>query len=178
MTTNYNTAVNNLLNQCNGSIKTILQSRLANSIKNARINIIKSYFQTQLANLKNKLNAESTKPVKNALLVGCNYLGTPNQLSGCINDVNDIKAQIATYGFNTVAITDSAATRANIIAAFTNLLVNSKTGDILFFAFSGHGAFSVDVNSVQTDGGDEYIVSVDMRGIADFEFNRIIQTNR
>jgi len=178
---NYNTTVNAYVNQCNASIKTILQSRLTNSVKTYRVNIIKSNFQTQLNILRNKLNAALADiPIisnKNALLVGCNYLGTPNQLSGCVNDVNDIKRQIVTYGFNIVTITDADATRANIITAFTNLLVNSKPGDVLFFAFSGHGAFSVDPNSVQTEGGDEYIVTVDMRSIADFEFNAIIQTN-
>jgi hypothetical protein len=37
---------------------------------------------------------------KKALLMGCNYVGTPNQLKGCVQDVQNMKAFIiSTFGF-------------------------------------------------------------------------------
>jgi len=126
------------------------------------------------------------KPLnKKALLIGINYYNTPNQLSGCINDVNNMKTKLIERGFsdkNITLITDNSKskkkpTRNNIISEFTNLLKNGKEGDLLYFHYSGHGSYILDTNKDELDGCDEMIVSCDMFGILDDELKSIINSN-
>ena len=102
----FNNNVKTLLNYCNSSIKNIINSKLTIRNKNNNIKQIQIYFNTNYNNLKNKLNldiaqaqvqaqtqvqaqvqTQTNKVNKNALLIGCNYIGTQNELNGCINDV-------------------------------------------------------------------------------------------
>lgn len=129
--------------------------------------------------------ATSIKPVKrapqkSALLVGINYVGSPYQLQGCINDVVNMQSLlISKYKYNnSTLITDNTAvkpTRVNILNAFTKMLNNAQTGDTLFFHFSGHGTQTADVSRDELEGRDEAIVSSDMRLIVDDELNRIMK---
>lgn len=77
---------------------------------------------------------------KKALLIGINYLGTDNELSGCFNDVANIKDFISTlYGFqeeDMVILTDDQdhdsihyPTRANIISAMSWLVADAEPND-------------------------------------------------
>ena len=123
-------------------------------------------------------------PVKRALLIGINYTGTDSQLSGCINDANGLKAiLISKYAFadtNIKLITDDTSTkptRANILAAFTQLLQSGVAGDVLFFAYSGHGSYTVDLNHDETSGYDQMIVPVDLKSIVDDELKALVQTH-
>jgi uncharacterized caspase-like protein len=120
-------------------------------------------------------------PQKTALLVGINYVGSPYQLQGCINDVVNMQAfLVSKYKYNnTTLITDNRhikPTRTNILNAFTKLLSNAQAGDTLFFHFSGHGTQTADVNRDELEGYDEAIVSSDLRLIVDDELNTIIRT--
>jgi len=120
-------------------------------------------------------------PQKNAVLVGINYVGSPYQLQGCINDVVNMQAfLVSKYKYNnTTLITDNTVlkpTRSNILNAFTKLLSDAQVGDILFFHFSGHGTQTADVNRDELEGYDEAIVSSDLRLIVDDELNTIIRT--
>ncbi len=120
-------------------------------------------------------------PQKTALLVGINYVGSPYQLQGCINDVVNMQAfLVSKYKYNnTTLITDNTPikpTRTNILNAFTKLLSNAQAGDTLFFHFSGHGTQTADVNRDELEGYDEAIVSSDLRLIVDDELNTIIRT--
>lgn len=84
-----------------------------------------------------------------AVLVGCNYLNTPNELHGCINDVLAMKdTLVKRFGFDTTNIellTDAPGssspmpTGANIKQALARMVDRAEAGDVLYFHYSGHG---------------------------------------
>lgn len=90
--------------------------------------------------------AQST-PRKLALLVGLNqYSRTVNVsgLKGCVTDVEFHRELLVhRFGFrlsDVLTLTDEAATRSNIEAAFTtHLLEQARPGDVVVFHFSGYG---------------------------------------
>ena len=138
--------------------------------------------QAQQAQAQQNPHVEQNKITKSALLIGCNYTGTQNQLNGCLNDVANIKTRIETqYGFNNiVTMTDDTVTkptRNNIIDGISNLLKNSSEGDVLFLSFSGHGTNVTDTNGDEKDGKDELIVPLDFNCISDDELKSLIQSN-
>lgn len=104
---------------------------------------------------------------KRALLIGINYSGT-NKLSGCQNDVFNMKAYLKdVWGFqdsNIVLLVDDGVhtnpTRQNIMAALWNLVQSCKSGDACTFHFSGHGG-RIPTNTDSADGYDETICPVD-----------------
>lgn len=124
---------------------------------------------------------------KYACLVGINYEGTSDSLRGCVNDVHDIESLLVNRfqyeSSNIVKLTDSMATRDNILKAFTMLLKNSEQGSNLFFSFSGHGYYtkhlcrSDDTTDNETDGNDEIIICNDNSYIIDDEFRSLLQTH-
>jgi hypothetical protein len=127
-------------------------------------------------------NANANKN-KNALLIGINYINTPSQLYGCINDTSNIKDFLQNkFNYNIFNIltdyTNKIPNKINIINEFTNLLVNANTGDNIFFLYSGHGTCTLDLNNDEIDGIDEMIVPVDATDmnscILDDEINNII----
>jgi len=110
---------------------------------------------------------------RKALLIGINYIGTQNQLRGCINDVLNVKHFIIQrYGFkegDIVVLTDdtqnpaSRPTKQNMARAMQWLVQGAQPQDSLFFHYSGHGGQSVDWNSEQDDVYDEVIYPVDFK---------------
>jgi hypothetical protein len=80
---------------------------------------------------------------KKALLVGINDYSQINDLSGCINDVTNVRDVLLKYfGFTVPGIrllVDSRATKANIMSRLHWLVTGAKRGDVLVFHFSGHG---------------------------------------
>lgn len=73
-------------------------------------------------------------------MIGINYTDTENELSGCINDVNNIKDFITTlYGFeeeHMMILTDEQdkdsefyPTRENILAAMSWLVADAEPND-------------------------------------------------
>ena len=161
--TNYNTNLSILIRNTNNAISSIINSNVYN--KNGRIATLVQQFKVQVnamyAKLMSdieKLRAAALAPVvapvviavsapvsapvaiKRAFLVGINYIGTPYELRGCINDVENIKSKlVSSYGYNDaniVTITDNTTlkpTRAVILEQFKNVLVNSVAGDQIFF---------------------------------------------
>ncbi|KAI8330945.1 caspase domain-containing protein [Choanephora cucurbitarum] len=112
------------------------------------------------------------KGKKRALLIGINYFGTKHELSGCINDVANIKEFIQSlYGFSEedmVILTDDQdrntkfyPTRENILAAMHWLVADAQPNDSFFFHFSGHGGRIKDLDGDEEDGFDETIYPVD-----------------
>ena len=189
----FNNNVKTLLNYCNSSIKNIINSKLSIINKNKNIKQIQIYFNTNYNNLKNKLNldiaqaqaqvqTQTNKVNKNALLIGCNYIGTQNELSGCINDVENIQNKLKNqYGFNNILImtdnTSKKPTKANILNEIKVLLNNSKSGDKLFLGFSGHGTYTRDTSGDEKDGRDEMFVPLDFNCISDDEIKILINNN-
>jgi hypothetical protein len=104
-----------------------------------------------------------------AVMVGINYTGQKGELRGCHNDVFSMYKHLQThYGFNdknfTLLIDDgdhTAPTKANMIAAYKNVVRQSKPGDSIFLQFSGHGTRVPDLNGDEEDGYDEALVPLD-----------------
>lgn len=182
----FNNNVKNLLNYCNSSIKSISNSKLHASIKKINIQKINIYFTTNYNILKNKLNldinAAQRQSKKRALLIGCDYIGTEYQLSGCINDVENIQTKLKSqYGFNNIVImtdnTDKKPTKANILDELKNLLASANSEDKLFLSFSGHGFKIKDTSGDEKDKLDEVFVSLDLDYISDDEIKIFINNN-
>ena len=104
--------------------------------------------------------------MRRALLIGINYLGTPSQLYGCINDINNV----GSYLYNTrkynsfIVLTDNTRvkpTKANILQAFNTLFTNVRAGDELWFHYSGHGTLLRDTNRDEESGFDSCICPLD-----------------
>eukprot|EP00448_Togula_jolla_P014746 CAMPEP_0170581438 /NCGR_PEP_ID=MMETSP0224-20130122/7038_1 /TAXON_ID=285029 /ORGANISM="Togula jolla, Strain CCCM 725" /LENGTH=466 /DNA_ID=CAMNT_0010904571 /DNA_START=80 /DNA_END=1480 /DNA_ORIENTATION=- len=109
--------------------------------------------------------------LKKALLVGINYLGSPNELGGCINDVrSEFKVLTEVFGFqpdNVLLLTEDQGnaskrpTCANIRNGLRWLFQGVKSGDFLFFAYSGHGSQMPDLTGTEEDGQNECICPID-----------------
>ena len=148
----FNKNVQILLKYCNSAIKSTMNSILSTANKNNNIKKIQNYFNRSYKNLKNKLNldikaahltasvpAQVIQVKKNALLIGCNYIGTEYELGGCINDVENIQNKLRSqYGFNNILImsdnTSNKPTKVNILNEIKNLLSNATSGDKLFLS--------------------------------------------
>ena len=128
-----------------------------------------SSFQKMLVELRGKLKDKglsqipqlsSTRPldvktapfelskgpgVKRAVLVGINYVGRNGQLSGCQNDVKNMKKYIEDvhkFPANEIEVlmddgTSKEPSRENLIKALQKLVKVSKEGDSIMFYFSG-----------------------------------------
>ena len=121
--------------------------------------------------------------MKRALLVGINYVFTPNQLYGCINDITHVAAYLQTargYSSNSCSVLSDAAprkpTRANILAAFKELLQGARAGDELWFHYSGHGSLQRDTSGDEESGTDSCICPVDYNQ-AGFITDDVIRTS-
>ncbi|KAF5737594.1 latex-abundant family protein [Tripterygium wilfordii] len=116
-----------------------------------------------------------------AVLVGCNYAHTRNELHGCINDVLAMKeVLIKRFGFdhtNIELLTDAAGspvmpTGANIKKALEKMAGQAKDGDVLFFHYSGHGTRIPKPGHPSKQ--DEAIVPCDFNLITDVDFRHIV----
>jgi hypothetical protein len=105
--------------------------------------------------------------MRRALLVGINYIGTPYQLYGCINDINNIGSYLQKVRkYNSfIVMTDTSSikpTRSNILAGFRALLQGAVSGDELWFHFSGHGVLTQDASRDEESGKDSCICPIDV----------------
>eukprot|EP00591_Stephanopyxis_turris_P006716 CAMPEP_0195515316 /NCGR_PEP_ID=MMETSP0794_2-20130614/6426_1 /TAXON_ID=515487 /ORGANISM="Stephanopyxis turris, Strain CCMP 815" /LENGTH=313 /DNA_ID=CAMNT_0040643719 /DNA_START=44 /DNA_END=985 /DNA_ORIENTATION=- len=106
---------------------------------------------------------------KRAVLIGINYTGQRGELSGCHNDVHNIKGYLEeVHGFDrenmTVLLDDGEhydPTKKNIMNALKNLVNKTKSGDAVFVHYSGHGGSVPDKNGDEEDGMDETLIPVD-----------------
>lgn len=161
--------------------KTIIINILIISYRNTLSNLIKSLNSSiKIINLyKPEFNVIKTNN-KKALLIGINYINTPYELSGCINDTDKINTLLTNYGFTSINLltdlTTNKPTKQNILNELKNMLINSTTGDILFFYFSGHGSYTYDMSNDETDRRDEMIISCDLQGVLDDEIKSILTT--
>ncbi len=184
--------VSRLNSTLNTNIRNVQLSRNRN--KQQLINALISKYNNDVAILRSNLNSSinqinSFKPEfnvtktnnKKALLIGINYMNTPYELSGCIDDVNRMKKLLTEHGFNSFQIltdlTPLKPTKANILNELKNMIVNAQSGDVLFFHFSGHGSYTYDKNGDETDGKDEMILSSDLQGVIDDEIKIILSNH-
>ncbi|KAJ1929042.1 Ca(2+)-dependent cysteine protease [Tieghemiomyces parasiticus] len=124
---------------------------------------------------------------RRALLIGINYIGQPQALKGCLNDVVNIKRFLIEF-FNfrecdMVILTDDSKdprnmpTRANMTRAMKWLVSDARPNDSYFFHFSGHGSQTTDTTGDEIDGYDETVLPVDYKTagqITDDEMNAIM----
>jgi len=111
---------------------------------------------------------------KGALLMGCNYVDTANQLSGCVNDVKATAKFLESQGYNTKTLLDAACTKYNMMTAMQQLCIQAmrEQWTRVIITFSGHGGQQVQtVPNSEKDGLDEAIVPYD------FEQNGFIIDN-
>jgi hypothetical protein len=104
---------------------------------------------------------------KQALLVGINDYQGVNDLQGCINDVTNVRSVLKTFfGFSNNEIrvlTDSRATKENILSRLKKMIEQAEKGDYLIFHFSGHGSQIRDREGDElADHMDELICPYDM----------------
>jgi hypothetical protein len=123
--------------------------------------------------------------MKTAVLIGINYIGTPNELKGCINDVKQIKNMLEShYNYtNIVMLTDDTQlpTKENILRELRNLINNSSKYSEIWIHYSGHGSSIRDTNSDELDRRDEILVPIDfaLNGfIVDDELNSIFSKTK
>ena len=192
----FNVAVKNLSNYCNSRINNIIKTLKMLNIRNSQINEIKNYFNAEYSKLKNTLNLKiqnakvkyslqgSTKPKKNknALVIGCNYVGTEYELYGCINDAVNIENILKLkYAFDTITVltdyTNMKPTKKNILDGLKNMLINSNPQDNLFLSFCGHGSLTKDKNGDELSGFDSRVFCVDAEFIVDDEIKLVIDSN-
>ncbi|XP_054787807.1 metacaspase-9-like [Prosopis cineraria] len=126
-----------------------------------------------------------------AVLVGCNYPDTPNELHGCINDVLAMRdTLINRFGFepsNIELLTDVAPagsgsgsgstmpTGANIKLALARMVDQAQEGDVLYFHYSGHGTR---ISSMKPGfpfrREEEAIVPCDFNLITDLDLRQLV----
>jgi hypothetical protein len=98
---------------------------------------------------------------KRALLVGINYVGTGNELRGCINDSHNMQALLIAHGFDSITLMlEKEATTAGILAALDKLVTGVIPGDVIVFHYSGHG--SQLPSNTEPDGFEEIICPIDL----------------
>ena len=123
---------------------------------------------------------------KRALLIGINYINTPNRLEGCIYDVIEMKSLIVdAYGFdpNTIVVLrdDDPAnmpTRVRILQELQVLVANATPATQLFLHYSGHGTQVANTTGTEIDNKDECIVPCDYSSagfITDNQINAIVK---
>jgi len=131
---------------------------------------------------------------RRALLVGINYRGQNGELSGCHNDVFNVKKYIQqVHGFPEQDVTTmldddchSIPTRQKIIAELRRLVSVSMAGDSVYFHYSGHGGLlASDFNpfkSATTKEYEETLIPLDHKWageIRDFSlFNHFVKPMR
>lgn len=179
------------LNRIYNSQKTILIATKNNKIKEylqqqerEQQQVFQQQLQEQQQQKWRREQAILNNTELKALIVGINYLTTPTQLYGCINDASNLQNYLTTkYNFdanNMCVLTDYTLvkpTRQVILKKYKDLLINAKSGEKLFFTFSGHGSYRTDVNNDEKDNKDELLITIDQQSISDDELKLIINEN-
>lgn len=105
-----------------------------------------------------------------ALLIGIDDYQAVNKLRGCANDVEAMRIflinQLGVPEVQIRVLTDRQATRAAILQAFQDFLINNPSilhSDQILIHYSGHGSQMQDVTGLEPDGMDETIVPQDSR---------------
>lgn len=111
--------------------------------------------------------------MKRALLIGINYTGTDDALNGCINDISNINKflleNVSGYSKESITVlTDDPKspikpTKKNMEDNIRKFVTGCKSGDTLFFYYSGHGSHLSDNNGDESDGRDSVLVPLDYK---------------
>jgi metacaspase-1 len=112
--------------------------------------------------------------LKKGLLIGINYVGTTSELSGCINDTENLKQLLLKNRYFDVTqltfMSDKQSgllypSKENILTQLNNLVTfcnnNQSKSIFLFVAYSGHGSTVRDTNGDESDHQDEVLCPAD-----------------
>ncbi|HKQ50381.1 MAG TPA: caspase family protein [Phycisphaerae bacterium] len=100
---------------------------------------------------------------KKALCIGINdYPGIQNDLSGCVNDVQDWTKVLESRGFTVRQLLDRSATKSAMVAEIERLIGDGNPGDSLVFQYSGHGSWVPEQDGDEPDGRDEVLCPSDV----------------
>ena len=100
---------------------------------------------------------DASAQTRRALLIGINEYQTEEfqDLRGAVNDVVAMREiLISKYNFpesNITVLTDSDATRQNILDAMDDLVGDSTADDMVYVHYSGHGSQVRDQNGDEAD---------------------------
>ena len=96
-----------------------------------------------------------------ALTVGINQYNVA-PLRGCVNDSNNMKAELEKYSFHVYQLLDGQATKENIISKLTEIVNTALPNDHIIFHYSGHGS-QIPCNDVdEVDGLTEILCPFDL----------------
>jgi hypothetical protein len=100
--------------------------------------------------------------MKRALICGINYIGTGNDLKGCLNDARNMEAMLRDqFAFDEIKLVlEKDATTAGIKAGLEWLIAGVSPGDVIVFHYSGHG--SQLPSKLEADGYEEIICPIDL----------------
>lgn len=110
---------------------------------------------------------------RRALVIGNNYVGSPAELSGCVNDARQWAAYLAGRGFAVDVLPNMNG--ADILSHLRDLCAASRAGDAAVFVYSGHGSTLRDDDGDEgTDGRDECLVGNDLVPVRDDDVRRAL----
>jgi len=121
-----------------------------------------------------------------ALLVGCNYPGTPNALPSPVLDATNMRDfLIDIMGFpaeeilmlvddGEEATEENFPSKENIEAYLSQVVQGAQAGDSVVFYFSGHGTQVPSDDDEEPDGADEAICASDDTEITDDDLRAIL----
>lgn len=101
------------------------------------------------------------------LFMGTNYVGSPHELAGCVNDVNDWARLIGVRCNRMRCLVDAQARRSAMVAEIRDLVSRLRRGDWGIITWSGHGTWRPDKSGDEPDGRDECLVANDDKIIPD-----------
>jgi hypothetical protein len=166
------------------------QQQIANETR--ALTILRQQLTAAAADVSNKqaivngLRGSPKGGLKRALLVGINYLNTPYQLAGCINDAINVQNQMKTFFPQQPTtyrlLADDRAekpTKAAIMNGLQWLTAGLQPGDNVLFHFAGHGGRVRDTNGDEVSGLDSCIYPINgsqMEIITDDELRAALAT--
>src|SRR3712207_8247344 len=90
---------------------------------------------------------------RRALCIGIDTYPTA-PLNGCVADAKLWQQTLKQLGFETRVLLNEQAKWANIIAALTDFVKDSRSGDVLVLQYSGHGTTVPDASGDETSGNN------------------------
>lgn len=95
-----------------------------------------------------------------AVVIGVDTYKNYGSLDGAVNDAKIVAESLKDIGAKQIKLLlDDKATRDEIKKAWSEVSVQAKTGDTIFFTYAGHGAQLPErVKGTETDGQDEFYV--------------------
>lgn len=110
------------------------------------------------------------------LVIGINDYQTFDTLDGAVNDAQDVADALNKIGAKQVImLLDKAADRDTIFSKWKSLTSQAKKGDILVFAYSGHGSQEPEhVANSESDSRDENFILADFAARDRASYQRIV----